>query len=262
MRQVARRRAGRGDPVHRDASRHRLVQPPQPSKRIAQVRGETDHTEHSVRDRGDRGNDRHADEGTRDCGRRYVGSRHRMPRTKRNAGCQWRLSTGGPTSLRVRVQEEAGTPRSPSIPATAGGQTARLPAAEPWTYRTSILLAGRCLTARPDSFRLSRALPRTRPSDQRRPDARHDALLRRQHRAGRPARCTRGRDPVSDRSRARVPGLLPSPFGRRHRLDHRLRRRAGTAESTRVAADWIRDNMPDLVASPPMVSSGTVTLSS
>ena len=37
---------------------------------------------------------------------------------------------------------------------------------------------------------------------------------------------------------------------------------AGTAESTRVAADWIRDNMPDLVASPPMVSSGTVTLSS
>ena len=37
---------------------------------------------------------------------------------------------------------------------------------------------------------------------------------------------------------------------------------AGTAESTRVAADWMRDNMPDLVASPPMVSSGTVTLSS
>jgi hypothetical protein len=37
---------------------------------------------------------------------------------------------------------------------------------------------------------------------------------------------------------------------------------AGTAESTRVAADWIRDNMPDLVASAPMVSSGTVTLSS
>ena len=73
MRQVARRRAGRGDPVHRDASLHRLVQPPQPSERIAQVRGETDHTEHSVTDRGDRGNDRHADEGTRDCGRRYVG---------------------------------------------------------------------------------------------------------------------------------------------------------------------------------------------
>ena len=36
---------------------------------------------------------------------------------------------------------------------------------------------------------------------------------------------------------------------------------AGTAESTRVAADWIRENMPDLAASPPMVSSGTVTLS-
>ncbi len=72
LRQVARRRAGRGDPVHRDASRHRLVQPPQPSKRIAEVRGETDHTEHSVRDRGDRGNDRHAGQGTRDCGRRWT----------------------------------------------------------------------------------------------------------------------------------------------------------------------------------------------
>jgi hypothetical protein len=36
---------------------------------------------------------------------------------------------------------------------------------------------------------------------------------------------------------------------------------AGTEESTRVAAEWIRANMPDLAASPPMVSSGTVTLS-
>ena len=36
---------------------------------------------------------------------------------------------------------------------------------------------------------------------------------------------------------------------------------AGTEESTRVAAGWIRDNMPDLVASPPMVSAGPVTLS-
>lgn len=36
---------------------------------------------------------------------------------------------------------------------------------------------------------------------------------------------------------------------------------AGTAESTRVAAEWIRENMPDVAASPPMVSSGTVTLS-
>lgn len=36
---------------------------------------------------------------------------------------------------------------------------------------------------------------------------------------------------------------------------------AGTAESTRVAAEWIRENMPDLTASPPMVSSGTVTMS-
>jgi hypothetical protein len=65
-----RRRAGRGDPVHRDASRHRLVQPSQPSERIAQVRGETNRTEHGARDRGDCGDDRQADEGTRDCGRR------------------------------------------------------------------------------------------------------------------------------------------------------------------------------------------------
>lgn len=36
---------------------------------------------------------------------------------------------------------------------------------------------------------------------------------------------------------------------------------SGTTESSRVAADWLRENMPDLAASPPMVSSGTVTLS-
>jgi hypothetical protein len=36
---------------------------------------------------------------------------------------------------------------------------------------------------------------------------------------------------------------------------------AGTAESTRVAGEWISENMPDLAASPPMVSSGAVTLS-
>ena len=36
---------------------------------------------------------------------------------------------------------------------------------------------------------------------------------------------------------------------------------AGTAESTRVASEWIRDNMPDLASSPPMVSAGPVTLS-
>lgn len=36
---------------------------------------------------------------------------------------------------------------------------------------------------------------------------------------------------------------------------------AGAEESTRVAGGWIRDNMPELAASPPMVSSGTVTLS-
>lgn len=35
----------------------------------------------------------------------------------------------------------------------------------------------------------------------------------------------------------------------------------GTAESTKVAAEWIRDNMPDVAASPPMVSAGAVTLS-
>ncbi len=36
---------------------------------------------------------------------------------------------------------------------------------------------------------------------------------------------------------------------------------AGTTESTRVAADWIGANMPDLQSSPPMVSGGRVTLS-
>jgi len=36
---------------------------------------------------------------------------------------------------------------------------------------------------------------------------------------------------------------------------------AGTAASTKVAADWLRENMPDVAASPPMVSNGTVTLS-
>jgi len=36
---------------------------------------------------------------------------------------------------------------------------------------------------------------------------------------------------------------------------------AGTAESTRVAGEWIKENMPDLTASPPMVSSGPVTFS-
>jgi hypothetical protein len=37
---------------------------------------------------------------------------------------------------------------------------------------------------------------------------------------------------------------------------------AGTAESTRVAGEWLRENLPDAAPSPPMVSSGTVTLSS
>jgi len=36
---------------------------------------------------------------------------------------------------------------------------------------------------------------------------------------------------------------------------------AGTAESTRVAGDWLRENMPEAAPSPPMVSSGTVTIS-
>jgi hypothetical protein len=36
---------------------------------------------------------------------------------------------------------------------------------------------------------------------------------------------------------------------------------AGAEESTQVAAGWIRENMPELAASPPLVSSGTVTVS-
>jgi hypothetical protein len=36
---------------------------------------------------------------------------------------------------------------------------------------------------------------------------------------------------------------------------------AGTAESTRVAGEWLRENMPELAGSSPMVSAGTVTLS-
>jgi hypothetical protein len=36
---------------------------------------------------------------------------------------------------------------------------------------------------------------------------------------------------------------------------------AGTAESTRVAGEWLRENMPDVGGSAPMVSSGAVVLS-
>ena len=36
---------------------------------------------------------------------------------------------------------------------------------------------------------------------------------------------------------------------------------AGTAETTRVAAEWLKENMPESAPSPPMVSSGTVTFS-
>jgi len=36
---------------------------------------------------------------------------------------------------------------------------------------------------------------------------------------------------------------------------------AGTAESTRVAGEWLRENLPDVAGAAPMVSSGTVTLS-
>jgi hypothetical protein len=36
---------------------------------------------------------------------------------------------------------------------------------------------------------------------------------------------------------------------------------AGTAESTRVAAEWLRENMPEIAGSAPIVSSGAVTLS-
>jgi hypothetical protein len=36
---------------------------------------------------------------------------------------------------------------------------------------------------------------------------------------------------------------------------------AGTVESTRVAGEWLQENVPGVATSPPMVSSGTVTLS-
>ncbi len=36
---------------------------------------------------------------------------------------------------------------------------------------------------------------------------------------------------------------------------------AGTEESTSVASGWVRDNLPDLTASPPQVSDGEVFLS-
>ena len=36
---------------------------------------------------------------------------------------------------------------------------------------------------------------------------------------------------------------------------------AGTAESTKVAAEWLRENLPDVAVDPPMVSSGAVVLS-
>ena len=36
---------------------------------------------------------------------------------------------------------------------------------------------------------------------------------------------------------------------------------AGTAESTRVASEWLRENLPEVAGDPPMVSSGTVKLS-
>lgn len=36
---------------------------------------------------------------------------------------------------------------------------------------------------------------------------------------------------------------------------------AGTAESTRVASEWLRENLPDVAGDPPMVSSGAVKLS-
>lgn len=35
---------------------------------------------------------------------------------------------------------------------------------------------------------------------------------------------------------------------------------AGTDESNRVAAEWIRDNLPDLSISPPHVSAGEVAI--
>ena len=36
---------------------------------------------------------------------------------------------------------------------------------------------------------------------------------------------------------------------------------AGTAESTRVAAEWLRENLPEVAPDAPMVSTGTVTVS-
>jgi hypothetical protein len=35
---------------------------------------------------------------------------------------------------------------------------------------------------------------------------------------------------------------------------------AGAEESVRVAANWIRENLPDMVTSPPEVANGEVTL--
>jgi hypothetical protein len=37
--------------------------------------------------------------------------------------------------------------------------------------------------------------------------------------------------------------------------------RAGAEESNRVAAEWIRENVPDLAVSPPHVSAGEVAIS-
>jgi hypothetical protein len=36
--------------------------------------------------------------------------------------------------------------------------------------------------------------------------------------------------------------------------------RAGAEESTRMAAEWLRENMPDVAASPPAVTSGEVVI--
>ena len=36
--------------------------------------------------------------------------------------------------------------------------------------------------------------------------------------------------------------------------------RSGADESNRVAAEWIRENLPDLEASPPQVSAGEVAI--
>jgi hypothetical protein len=37
--------------------------------------------------------------------------------------------------------------------------------------------------------------------------------------------------------------------------------RSGADESNRLAAEWIRENLPDLAISPPQVSSGEVAIS-